>query len=92
MDLSTSYLGLDLPHPLISGAGPMADSLDAARRAEDGGAAAIVLRSLFEEQIASEGLSTHRAVDGHANTFAEALTYLPDPDAFVLGPAEYLDH
>jgi dihydroorotate dehydrogenase (fumarate) len=92
MDLSTTYLGFNLPHPLMAGAGPISDSLDAARRLEDAGAAAIVLRSLFEEQIASEGLATYRAMEGPANTFAEALTYLPDPQEFVLGPHEYLEH
>ncbi|HEX9592883.1 MAG TPA: dihydroorotate dehydrogenase-like protein [bacterium] len=92
MDLSTTYLGFNLPHPLMAAAGPMSDSLDAARRLEDAGAAAIVLRSLFEEQIASEGLATHRALDSHTDTFAEALTYLPDPEDFVLGPQEYLEH
>lgn len=92
MDLSTTYLGFNLPHPVMGGAGPIADSFDSVRRVEDAGAAAIVLRSLFEEQIASEGLSTHRALDGHTDSFAEALTYLPDPDDFVLGPQEYLEH
>lgn len=55
MDLSTTYLGLKLPHPFIAGSSPLADSLDGARRLEDAGAAAIVLRSLFEEQIRGEG-------------------------------------
>ena len=54
MDLTTTYLGFDLPHPLMPGASPMADSLDTVRRLEDAGAAAIVMRSLFEEQIVGE--------------------------------------
>src|SRR4029434_10088496 len=58
MDLSTTYLGFDLPHPLMPGASPMADDLDTVRRLEDAGAAAIVLRSLFEEQIAYEEAAT----------------------------------
>jgi dihydroorotate dehydrogenase (fumarate) len=92
IDLSIRYLGLDLPHPFIAGASPIADTLESARRAEDGGAAAIVLRSLFEEQLVVESLSTHRAVESHMNSFAEALDYLPSPDDFVLGPDEYLTH
>jgi len=92
MDLSTTYLGFDLPHPFIVGACPLADNLDSARALEDAGAAAIVMRSLFEEQLASEGLAAHRSMDAHAESFAEALTYFPDADAFALGPDEYLEH
>ncbi len=65
MDLSTTYLGLRLPHPLMPGASPLADSLDTVKRLEDAGAAAIVLRSLFEEQITRErdGLVYHMEVN-----------------------------
>ncbi len=59
MDLSTEYLGLTLPHPLVAGAGPLADDLDGVKRLEDAGAAAIVLRSLFEEQITREQMSEY---------------------------------
>ena len=59
MDLSTEYLGMTLPHPLVAGAGPLADDLDGVRRLEDAGAAAIVLRSLFEEQITREQMSEY---------------------------------
>ena len=58
MDLSTTYLGLDLPHPLMPGASPLVDDLDTVRRLEDAGAAAIVMHSLFEEQIGREQLAT----------------------------------
>ncbi len=92
MDLSTSYLGIDLPHPFITGASPLTDDVDAARRLEDAGAAAITLRSLFEEQLDAEGLATHRAMDSVAHASPEAATYLPDPDAFLLGPEAYLEH
>jgi len=92
MDLATSYLGLDLPHPFITGASPLTDNLDSVRRLEDAGAAAITLRSLFAEQLDAEGLATHRAMDGISHTSPEAATYLPDPDDFVLGPEAYLDH
>ncbi len=92
MDLSTRYLGFNLPHPFMPGASPLADNLDSIRRLEDAGASAIVMRSLFEEQLIAEGLATHSSMDGPAESFAEALSYLPTPDEFVLGPDEYLEH
>ena len=92
MDLSTEYLGLALPHPLVAGAGPLADDLDGVRRLEDAGAAAIVLRSLFEEQITREQLSEFDNLERHGDSFAEATSYFPTPDAFALGPFEYLNH
>ncbi len=91
MDLSTSYLGFNLPHPFMPGASPLADNMDSVRKLEDAGAAAIVLRSLFEEQLAAEGLATAQSMDGPADSFAEALSYLPTPDDFILGPDEYLE-
>jgi dihydroorotate dehydrogenase (fumarate) len=75
----------------MPGASPLADELDTVRRLEDAGAAAIVLRSLFEEQLTREQMATYRAVDGPAHSFAEALTYLPAAPDFVLGPDEYLE-
>ena len=92
MDLSTTYLGMTLPHPLVAGAGPLADDLDGIRRLEDAGAAAIVLRSLFEEQITREQISEFDNLDRHGDSFAEATSYFPTPDAFALGPFEYLNH
>jgi dihydroorotate dehydrogenase (fumarate) len=92
MDLSTNYLGLTLPHPLVAGASPLADDLDGVRRLEDAGAAAIVLRSLFEEQITREQMSEFDSLERHAESFAEAASYFPTPDAFALGPFEYLNH
>jgi len=92
MDLSTEYLGIRLPHPLVAGAGPLSDDLDGVKRLEDAGAAAIVLRSLFEEQITREQMSEYENIDIHADSFAEAATYFPSPDAFALGPFEYLNH
>jgi dihydroorotate dehydrogenase (fumarate) len=92
MDLSTKYLGMTLPNPLVVGASPLADDLDDVKRLEDAGAAAIVLRSLFEEQITLEQMSEFDNIDIHADSFAEAATYFPTPDAFALGPFEYLNH
>jgi dihydroorotate dehydrogenase (fumarate) len=91
MDLSTTYLGLKLPHPFMPGASPLADDLDTVKRLEDAGAAAIVMRSLFEEQIVREEIDTFIHTDLHGESFAEALCYFPSPDRFAMGPEEYLE-
>jgi len=91
MDLSTTYLGLTLPHPLMPGASPLADSLDTVKRLEDAGAAAIVLRSLFEEQITREQNGLVHNIEVTSNGSAEALSYFPRPDDFVFGTHEYLE-
>jgi len=90
MDLSTRYLGFDLPHPLIVGASPLADDLDAVRRLEDAGAAAIVFRSLFEEQLAPSGPEAGAA--GRPPIDPEAVSMLPRPDEYALGRDRYLEH
>jgi dihydroorotate dehydrogenase (fumarate) len=91
MDLSTTYMGFQLPHPLVPGASPMADDLDVVRRLEDAGAPMIVMHSLFEEQIVAEELAMTRAIETGEDSYAEALSYLPNPELFKLGPAEYLE-
>ncbi|HET9933638.1 MAG TPA: dihydroorotate dehydrogenase-like protein [Polyangiaceae bacterium] len=90
MDLSASYLGLKLPHPLILGASPLVDDLDTVRSAEDAGAAAIVMHSLFEERILMEA-GAALSLESHEDTFAEALYFRPNRDRFALGPDEYLE-
>ena len=90
MDLSTRYLGFTLPHPLMHGASPLVDDLDAVRRAEDAGAAAIVMHSLFEEQITLEH-DASRGLTSHEDSFAEALYFRPNRREFALGPDEYLE-
>lgn len=91
MDCSTTYLGLELPHPVMVGASPLADDLDMVRRLEDAGASAIVLRSLFAEEVAAEQMAAARHFDEPAGSFAEALTYLPETDVFGQEPEAYLD-
>jgi dihydroorotate dehydrogenase (fumarate) len=91
MDLSTSYLGLKLPHPFMPGASPLVDDLDTVKRLEDAGAAAIVMRSLFEEQITLDQLGTIHSMEVHEDSFAEALSYFPKPDEYQLGPDQYLE-
>lgn len=92
MDLSTRYLGLTLAHPFMPGASPLADDLDTVRLLEDSGASAIVLRSLFEEQITHEQVAAFLYDDTHSESSAEATSYFPRPESFVFGPEEYLDH
>jgi dihydroorotate dehydrogenase (fumarate) len=91
MKLETEYLGLKLDSPLMPGASPLPDSLDMVRRLEDAGASAIVMRSLFEEQITREMTGKIDVVDAHEESFAEALSYFPKASEFSLGPDEYLD-
>lgn len=92
MDLSTTYLGFHLRHPFVAGASPLADDLDTARLLEDAGATAIVMRSLFEEQIEREQVASFFATETHGESFAEALCYFPRSESFSLGPEEYLQH
>ena len=90
MDLSTTYLGLELPHPLMPGASPLVDDLGMVRRLEDAGAAAIVMHSLFEEQILSEQRDA-LLFESFGNSHAEATSYAPDTQGFAVGPDEYLE-
>src|SRR6516162_3689249 len=91
MNLATRYLGLSLPHPFFPGASPLADDLDMVRRLEDAGAAAIVMRSLFEEQISQQQMAMHQYTDVHRECFAEAASFFPEPEEYRLGPDEYLE-
>ena len=92
MDLSTTYLGLHLPHPLMPGASPLCQDLGRARALEDAGAAVLVLNSLFEEQLVLEQMASLAFLDAHEDAYAEALTYFPGVEHFKLGPDEYLEH
>jgi dihydroorotate dehydrogenase (fumarate) len=91
MDLSTSYLGMRLPHPLIVGAGPLGDELDSVRALEDAGASLIVLRSLYEEEIVGEQMDGFSSYESYDESFAEATSFAPEPE-LALGPDEYLEH
>jgi len=91
MDLSVDYLGLKLAHPLLPGASPLADELGTVRALEDAGAPAIVMRSLFEEQLTQEQLSTFMATEQHQMMSAEASSLLPEPAGYRLGPDRYLE-
>ena len=91
MRLNTTYLGLKLHSPLVVGASPLVDDLDTVRRLEDAGAAAIVMHSLFEEQVAGEQLADIYAMEMFADSYSEALSYFPKHDEFALSPEQYLD-
>jgi len=91
MNLDTRYLGIDLAHPFVAGASPLVDDLGLVRQLEDAGAAAIVMHSLYEEQLTVEQLSTHQAIDRTADSSFEAGSYFPSPADFRLGPDEYLE-
>jgi len=92
MDLSTHYLGLHLRTPLVPSAGPLSQEIDGIRRLEDAGAAAVVLYSLFEEQIRQDSLELdHRLTEG-TDSFAESQSFFPQAGEFRLGPEGYLEH
>jgi len=89
--LRTTYLGLELRSPLVASASPLTRELDSLRRLEEAGAAAVVLPSLFEEQIAHEALELDRLMDTGAESFGEALGYFPALDDHPTGPDRYLE-
>ena len=92
MDLSTSYLGLALRNPLVASASPLSNSVDGVRRLADAGVGAVVLYSLFEEQLRREAAENARLAEAGTESFAESLTYFPRPSEFRTGPEAYLNH
>jgi dihydroorotate dehydrogenase (fumarate) len=92
LDLTTRYLGLHLKHPLVASPSPLSARLDSVRELEDAGAAAIVLHSLFEEQITLESRDLDRHLSHGAESYGEALSYFPDLEDYRLGPESYLEH
>ncbi|MGC9454998.1 MAG: dihydroorotate dehydrogenase-like protein [Phycisphaerae bacterium] len=92
MDLSTAYMGLKLESPLVVSASPLSRDLDTAKRLVDAGASAIVMWSLFEEQISHEAAELEHYLEYGTERFAESLTYFPDPGDYSTGPDRYLEH
>jgi dihydroorotate dehydrogenase (fumarate) len=92
MDLTTTYLGLSLKNPLVASASPLSKKVETVRRMEDAGIAAVVMYSLFEEQIIHESLELDHFLTQGTESFAEALTYLPDLGTYSLAPDRYLEH
>ena len=91
MDLTTRYLGLELKNPLVASASPLTLDLDNIRRLEDCGAAAVVLPSIFEEQIEAEAAEMDRLITSPGESFAEALSYFPTAIGYRTGPHHYLE-
>ena len=91
MNLATRYLGLELKNPLVAGAGPLNGELDNIRRLEDLGAAAVVLPSIFEEQIQQEQETIERLIATGIDTYGEALTYFPAQAAYAVAPGRYVE-
>ncbi|MBI5475465.1 MAG: dihydroorotate dehydrogenase-like protein [Ignavibacteriales bacterium] len=92
MDLKTTYLGLKLKNPIVPSASPLSYSLDSMKQLEDAGASAIVMYSLFEEQIAHERSELLHYLSHGTESYAEALSYFPDVQQYNTGPEEYLEH
>jgi len=92
VDLTTTYMGLTLKNPLVPSASPLSKSLDNMKRLEDHGAAAIVMYSLFEEQIEHESRELNHYLTYGAESYAEATSYFPDLGEYNLGPDQYLNH
>jgi len=92
MDLSTTYLGMELRTPLVPSASPLSAEIDNIKRMEDAGASAVVLHSLFEEQLRLERYELYHHLSYSTNSFAEALSFFPEPTEFHVGPEVYLEH
>jgi len=91
MNLATTYMGLSLKSPLIVGSSPLTEDLDTVRQLEDAGAAALILPSLYEEQITGEQMADFFSSETYEDSFPEASSYAPDPES-APGPDEYLEH
>jgi len=92
MDLTTQYLGLKLRSPLVVAASPLSEDIDGIKRMEDSGASAVVLYSLFEEQLRQDRFELNHNMEQGTYSSPESLTYFPEPHEFNLGPQEYLMH
>ncbi len=90
MNLSTTYMGLQLKNPLVAGAGPLTTNVGSVRQMEDAGIAAVVMHSLFEEQIRHDAAELEYHLEHGTESFAEAITYFPHESEYRLGPEEYL--
>ena len=91
MDLTTRYMGLTLKNPLVASASPLSERVDVIRQLEDSGASAVVLFSLFEEQIRHDSAALDYFVTRDTESFGEALSYFPAIDDYDVGPRQYLE-
>src|SRR5512145_3490864 len=90
-DLSTTYLGLTLKNPIVASASPLSKKLDSAKKLDEAGVGAIVMYSLFEEQIIHESLELDHFLTRGTDSFAESMSYFPDSDKYLVGPEKYLN-
>ena len=91
MDMTTDYLGMTLKNPIVASSSPLSHSVDGIRRLEDAGASAVVMYSLFEEQITSESFYLDYYLSHGTDSYAEALNYFPEMQRYNVGPNEYLE-
>lgn len=91
IDLTTTYLGMKLKNPLVASASPLSEKVETAKKLEEAGISAIVMYSLFEEQIIHESLELDHYLSQGTETFQEAMSYLPDTGKYTLGPDVYID-
>jgi dihydroorotate dehydrogenase (fumarate) len=91
-DLTTTYLGLTLKNPIVASASPLSKKLESAKKLDEAGVGAIVMYSLFEEQIIHDSLELDHFLTRGTDSFAEAMSYLPDISSYATGPGKYLDH
>ena len=92
IDLSTTYLGLKLKNPLVASSSPLSQKVKTIQEREEAGLAAVILYSLFEEQITQDSLKLHQDLMRGSESYAEALTYLPDHGQYSIGPEKYIEH
>ncbi len=92
MDLTTKYMGLELKNPIVPSASPLSQTVDSVKKLEDAGASAIVVYSLFEEQITHESGELDHYLSYGTESFSEATSYFPQPEEYNTGPYEYIDH
>lgn len=92
MDLTTTYMGLELKNPVVASASPLSENVDNAKKLEEAGVSAIVAHSLFEEQITHESGELNHYLNYGTDSFAESTSYFPEQEEYKLGPVEYLDH
>ncbi|MBD2439274.1 dihydroorotate dehydrogenase-like protein [Nostoc sp. FACHB-110] len=91
MDITTTYMGMQLRSPFVPSSSPLTQEIDNIKRMEDAGAGAVVMHSLFEEQLSMESYELHHHLTYGTESFAESLTYFPELDRFRIGPEEYLE-
>src|SRR4029453_10082278 len=91
MDMRTEYLGMTLKNPIVPSSSPLSHTVDSIKRLEDAGASAVVMYSLFEEQITSESFYLDYYLSHGTDSYAESLNYFPEMQTYNVGPDEYLD-